>query len=124
MFVRLLSRTGGPPSVGVASAGGHPDGRYEADVEVPEGGIGGVRFGLYASPSGLFPLANDPFRSPGGTRCDVAALRSTLTSFVRAYNRGDLRRLERLFSRERFVWYAADGPGRRGEPRDVAPLLP
>jgi hypothetical protein len=113
MFVRLLSRTGAATSEGVASAREHPDGRYSASVVVPEGGIGGVRLGLHASPSGLFPLANDPFRSPGGARCDVAAAQSTLTAFVRAYNRGDLRRLNRLFSRDAFRWYSALGPDRR-----------
>jgi hypothetical protein len=66
-------------------------------------------------------VENDPFTSPGGVRCDVAALRTTLAAFVRAYNRGDLRRLDRLFSREpRFLWYSWGGTARS----DRAALIP
>jgi hypothetical protein len=46
MFARLLSRTGGPSTIGFASAIGHADGRYAAGMSVPTGGIGGVRMGL------------------------------------------------------------------------------
>ena len=112
MFVRLLSRTGAPSTVGFASPTAHEDGHYAADVSVPTGGIGGVRMGLRGSTDVFFPLENDPFTSPGGVRCDVAALRTMLTAFVRAYNRGDFDRLDRLFSRERFVWYSWGGPAR------------
>ena len=47
----------------------HPQGRYDAEVAVPEGGIGGVQIGLGdASDVGggdtLFPLENDPFAAP------------------------------------------------------------
>ncbi len=112
MFVRLLSRTGAPSTTGFASATAHEDGRYAADVSVPAGRIGGLRMGLRGSTDIFFPLENDPFTSPGGVRCDVAALRTTLTAFVRAYNRGDLDRLDQLFSREHFVWYSSGGPAR------------
>jgi hypothetical protein len=113
VFTRLLSRTGAPSTIGFASARGHPDGRYTADVSVPAGGIGGVRIGLRGTTDVYFPLDNDPFLSPGGVRCDVAALRRILDAFIRAYNRGDLRRLDGLFSRERFVWYSSASPGTR-----------
>jgi hypothetical protein len=118
MFVRLLSATGADPTTGFADGSG----RFATRVRVPEGGIGGVRAGLRGTrcdangcrrADALFPLVNDPFRSPGGVRCDVAALRKTLGAFVRAYNRGDYRTLDRLFAREpRFIWYSSGGPAR------------
>jgi hypothetical protein len=110
MFVRLLSRTGERSTIGFAPQSA---GRYTARVTVPDGGIGGVRMGLRGTTDIFFPLENDPFRSPGGLRCDVATTRSVLDAFVRAYNRGELRRLDRLFSRTRFVWYSASAPGPR-----------
>jgi hypothetical protein len=114
MFVRLLSRTGASATTGFAG----PAGPFAADVSVPADGIGGVRVGLRGTTDIFFPLENDPFTSPGGVRCDVRALRATLAAFVRAYNHGDLRRLDRLFSRERFVWYSSSAPGPRA--RDAA----
>lgn len=112
MFVRLLSRTNAAPTL--AFAGQASSGRYLAEVKVPEGGIGGVRIGLRGSDDLVFPLANDPFTSPGGARCDVAALTATLARFVSAYNGGSLARLESLFSkRPRFVWYSSGEPGVR-----------
>jgi hypothetical protein len=126
MFVRLLSRTGAPATTSVARAGSHANGRYAASVRVPEGGIGGIRFGVRGSPEVLLPVDNDPFTSPGGVRCDAAALRRTLGAFVRAYDSGDLRRLDRLFSREGFVWYFAVGPDRdlRGAKQNRETLIP
>lgn len=120
MFVRLLSRTGAVATTGFADTAA--DGGNATTVKVPAGGIGGVRVGLRGMgcdtsgcrPSDAsFPLANDPFRSPGGARCDVAAARAVLAAFVRAYDAGDLARLDALFSRDRFVWYSSDGPGVR-----------
>jgi hypothetical protein len=118
MFVRLLSRTGASSTIGFADGVG----RFQTTLRVPAGGIGGVRLGLRGtrcdasgcSPSdAVFPLVTDPFRSPGGARCDVATLRATLAGFVRAYNRGELRTLDRLFAREpRFVWFSSGGPAR------------
>lgn len=118
MFVRLLSKTGAPSTIGLADGGG----RFQTMLRVPSGGIGGVRVGLRGTSCGisgcrasdvLFPLVNDPFRSPGGVRCDVTALRATFGAFVRAYNRGELRMLDRLFAREpRFVWFSSGGPAR------------
>jgi len=61
MFVRLLSRTGAPATIGFASATAHPDGRYAGDVSVPEGGIGGIRMGLRGTTDISFPLENDSF---------------------------------------------------------------
>lgn len=113
MFVRLLSRTGAPATTGAASGGAHPDGRYVADVPVPAGGIGGIRAGLSGSTDVLFPVVNDPFLSRGGARCDANALRTALTGFVRAFNAGDTRRLDGLFSRANFVWYSSGAPGAR-----------
>jgi hypothetical protein len=117
MFVRLLSKTGADSTVGFADTDRR--GFNRTRVEVPRGGIGGVRVGLRGWNSRgvadlrlLFPLENDPFRSPGGIRCDVATLKPLLAAFVSAYNRGDYRRLDRLFSRGRFVWYFAIGPDR------------
>ena len=122
MFVRLLSRTGARSTLGFARPPSRLDGRFSATVTVPAGRIGGIRLGLRGTSCGVsgcrrsdlvFPLANDPFRSPGGARCDVAALRATLAAFVRAYNRGDLPQLDRLFARERFRWYSSHSPGVR-----------
>jgi hypothetical protein len=69
VFVRLLSASGGRPTIGFATPDVHPQGRYDAQVAVPEGGIGGVQVGLRgASDVGasdtLFPLENDPFAAP------------------------------------------------------------
>lgn len=113
MFVRLLSRTGAPATTGFAPGGAHPDGRYAADVPVPVGGIGGIRAGLRGTTDVLFPVSNDPFLSRGGARCDADALRTALTAFVRAFNAGDTRRLDGLFSRANFVWYSSGAPGAR-----------
>lgn len=118
MFVRLLSKTGASPTTGFAGGSMHAKGRYAAAVRVPAGGIGGIRMGLrgwnnLGDTGGLlFPVENDPFTSPDGVHCDVTALRSTLADFVHAYNRGDARRLDRLFSRQGFRWYVATGPSR------------
>jgi hypothetical protein len=112
MFVRLLSRTGASVTTGFAPQQGMT-GRYVAQVKVPRGGIGGIRMGLRGTTDIVFPLENDPFRSPGGLRCDVMTSRAVLAAFVGAYNLGDLRRLDRLFSRSRFVWYSAGEPGAR-----------
>jgi hypothetical protein len=69
VFVRLLSATGGRPTIGFATPDAHPQGRYDAQVAVPKGGIGGVQIGLRGSSDGepsdvLFPLVNDPFAAP------------------------------------------------------------
>jgi len=123
--MRLLSRTGEASTTGFADTDAR--GLNTADVRVPAGRIGGVRVGLRGTTEIFFPLENDPFRSPGGgVRCDVAALRRTLTSFIRAYNSGYTRRLDRLFSREQFVWYSAIGPSRnmRGSKQNRATLIP
>jgi hypothetical protein len=69
VFVRLLSASGGRATVGFATPDAHPQGRYDAQVAVPKGGIGGIQIGLGgASDVGvgetLFPLENDPFAAP------------------------------------------------------------
>lgn len=124
MFVKLLSATGAPATIGFARRTAR--GLYAAEVLVPVGGTGGVRMGMRGSADVYFPLENDPFSSPGGARCDVTAVRATLTRFVRAYNRGDVRLLDRLFSRERFVWYSSGKPGLRrlGDAANRATLIP
>jgi hypothetical protein len=69
VFVRLLSASGGMSTTGFATPDAHPQGRYDAQVAVPKGGIGGVQIGLRGSSDGsasdaLFPLENDPFATP------------------------------------------------------------
>jgi hypothetical protein len=69
VFVRLLSASGGGSTVGFATHDAHPDGRYDAQVVVPKGGIGGVQIGLRGSSDAgasdaRFPLENDPFAAP------------------------------------------------------------
>jgi hypothetical protein len=69
VFVRLLSVRGGRPTIGFATPDSHPQGRYDAQVAVPEGGIGGVQIGLRGSSDGaasdvLFSLENDPLAAP------------------------------------------------------------
>jgi hypothetical protein len=69
VFVRLQSASGGRPTVGFATPEAHPQGRYDAQVAVPEGGVGGIQIGLGGSSDGgasdtLFPLENDPFAAP------------------------------------------------------------
>ena len=66
VFVRLLSASGGRPTTGFATPDAHPQGRYDARVAVPEGGVGGVQVGLRGSSDMLFPLENDPFAAPAG----------------------------------------------------------
>jgi hypothetical protein len=110
MFVRLLSRTGADATTAFAAESA---GRYSARARVPSGGIGGVRLGLRGTTDIFFPLENSPFGTPTGVTCDVGALHRTLVAFVDAFNRGDLRRLDRLFSRTGFVWYSSGAPGER-----------
>jgi hypothetical protein len=69
VFVRLLSASGGRPTSGFATPEAHPQGRYDAHVVVPEGGIGAVQIGLRGTSDGassdvLFPLEDDPFAAP------------------------------------------------------------
>jgi hypothetical protein len=61
VFVRLMSVRGGTPTMGFATAAAHTDGRYTAQVAVPQGGIGGVQIGVRGSSDIIFPLENDPF---------------------------------------------------------------
>ena len=113
MFVRLVSARG------VRSTMGFTDtvaGRNVADVRVPTGGIGAIRVGLRGTTDVEFLLTNNPFLTPGGALCDVGTFWSTMRAFLRAYNRGDARRLDGLFSRRRFAWYSAGKPGARAGP--------
>jgi hypothetical protein len=69
VFVGLLSASSGRPTIGFATPEAHPQGRYDAQVAVPQGGIGSVQIGLRGSIDGapsdeLFPLENDPFAAP------------------------------------------------------------
>jgi hypothetical protein len=64
VFVRLVSASGGRPTIGFATPDAHPQGRYDAHVVVPEGGIGAVQIGLRGTSDVLFPLENDPFAAP------------------------------------------------------------
>ena len=69
VFVRLLSASGGESTIGFATPDAHPQGRYDAHMAVPKGGIGGVQIGLRGSSNAgasdtLFPLVNDPFAAP------------------------------------------------------------
>jgi hypothetical protein len=73
VFVRLLSASGGQPTTGFATPDAHPQGRYDARVAVPEGGVGGVQIGLRGSSDMLFPLENDPFAAPTGEDSPVPA---------------------------------------------------
>jgi hypothetical protein len=118
LFVRLLGREGGST---FAFARGEAGG-FTADVAVPTDGIGGIRIGLrgrndYGIADIYFPVINDPFRSPSGVRCDVAAVAQALRTFTAAFSRGDLRRLDALFARcNRFAWFSAGPPGARFSP--------
>jgi hypothetical protein len=64
VFVRLVSASSGRPAIGFATPDAHPQGRYDAHVVVPEGGIGAVQIGLRGTSDVLFPLENDPFAAP------------------------------------------------------------
>jgi hypothetical protein len=114
-FVRLLSRVGGP-SATVFGVRDRDSRHYTAKARVPVGGIGGIRIGVRRSREIVLRLTNDPFGSAGGVRCDVVTVRRILTRFVDAYNRGDMARLDTLFSRKGFRWYASSGPGARELP--------
>jgi hypothetical protein len=114
-FVRLLSRVGGAPvtAFGVQNRDGR---HYTAKARIPVGGIGGIRIGIRGSREIILRLTNDPFLSASGVRCDVVTVKRILTRFVDAYNRGDTARLDTLFAREGFHWYASNGPGVRELP--------
>jgi hypothetical protein len=118
VFVRLLGRSGGST---FAFAGG-TDGVFSAQIRVPTGGIGGIRVGLrghndYGVADVYFPVVNDPFRSPAGVRCDVAAVARALRAFTETFTRGGLQRLDGLFARgERFAWFSSGAPGPRFSP--------
>jgi hypothetical protein len=79
VFVRLASAAGGPPTVGFDSGGtcrAHTGGEYAATVNVPEGGIGGIKIGLRGTTDVFFPLENDPLaaaRGPIESRAKAAA---------------------------------------------------
>ena len=69
VYIRLFGDAGGEPTIGSASGASHEDGRYEATVAVPEGGIGGVQIGLRGIASDtdgthasdmFFPITNNP----------------------------------------------------------------
>jgi len=119
LYVRLLGRAGGSTTAAATGTAGG----FAADVRVPEGGIGGIRIGVpgqACGPSGcrradmLFPVVNDPFRSPAGVRCDMGAVAGALHSFATAFTRGYLRRLDALFApADRFGWYSSAAPGAR-----------
>jgi len=68
VFVRLFSASGGPSTIGFASPTEHADGRYDAQVTVPPGGIGGIEIGLRGSSDTIFPLENDPISSAPSSR--------------------------------------------------------
>jgi hypothetical protein len=61
IFVRLLDARGGKPTFALAPGSSHPGGRFHASVVVPQGGIGGVQFGVRGTTDVVFPLKNDPF---------------------------------------------------------------
>lgn len=118
ILVRLLGRSGGS-TIAFAK---DESGVFAADVPVPADGIGGIRIGLrgrndYGIADIYFPVVNDPFRSPSGVRCDVAAVARALRTFTAAFSSGDLRRLETPFARgDRFAWFASGKPGARFSP--------
>ena len=65
VFVRLRSAAGGAATTGFASPTAHTDGRYDAQVAVPAGGVGAVEIGLRGTTDVFFPLRNDPLRAGG-----------------------------------------------------------
>jgi hypothetical protein len=64
VFVRLHSAAGGAATMAFATADAHPLGHYDAQVTVPNGGIGGVEIGLRGTTDMVFPLENDPLAVP------------------------------------------------------------
>jgi hypothetical protein len=81
VFVRLLDAAGGAPTLAFARGAAHPDGLYEATVQVPGGGIGGIVIGVRGSTDLIVPIGNDPFslnrplqlpKLARGARCPVA----------------------------------------------------
>jgi hypothetical protein len=74
IYVKLLSASGGRPTVGDAS--GSAGGGYTATVRVPEGGIGGITVGLMGwatdatgtrRSDAFFPVTNWPTRTESAT---------------------------------------------------------
>jgi hypothetical protein len=50
------------------------------------------------------------------SECTPQEVRQVVERFTDAFNRGDLPQLDQLVSRQYFVWYATDAPGRRANP--------
>jgi hypothetical protein len=61
VFVRLLDAAGGPSTSALARGASHPDGRYDASVSVPAGGIGGIQIGLHGTTDIFAPVEDSPF---------------------------------------------------------------
>jgi hypothetical protein len=73
VFVRLRSASTGASTIAFATATAHADGRYDATVTVPKGGIGRVEIGLRGTTDVVFPLIGDPLvASTGGDGGGVA----------------------------------------------------
>jgi hypothetical protein len=78
---------------------------------------------LLAATSNASPSATAASRERA---CGTTAHR-LVVRFVEAYNKGDVRRLDRIFAPEpAFFWYSAPGPGQRFSPaaEDRASLMP
>jgi len=46
-------------------------------------------------------------------QCTPQGAREVVERFIDAFNRGNIAQLDRLVSRQQFVWYATDAPGQR-----------
>jgi hypothetical protein len=87
VFIRLIDAAGGEPTLALARGAAHPDGRYDAAVAVPAGGIGRIEVGVRGTTDLVVPVTQGadavyrPLRLqriPRGARCPVSASDPTI----------------------------------------------
>jgi hypothetical protein len=77
-------------------------------VLVPGAGLGGPAAEHAASSAAVLHMAGDV------TPCTATEVRALVTSFIRAFNRGETEQLDSLFAGEPdFQWYSTGPPGTR-----------
>lgn len=86
VFIRLVDAAGGTPTFAFARGAAHPDGRYDATIAVPAGGIARAEIGVRGSTDLMVPVVsseslNRPLRLPRlapGVRCPTSRVEQAL----------------------------------------------
>lgn len=94
-------------SLAIAGCAGSDGDRRDTDA-------GGATLGTETdAPAGTVPKAAERYAN-GVKPCTAGEVRALVVSFVRSFNRGDVKRLDRIFAQEPdFEWYSANAPGQR-----------